>query len=131
MITDPPYADNVNYSELADFFYVWLRLALKSKHPFFVPEYCPKVPEIVENKSRGFSNAIFATASKMYLQEQNRHSNRPACSCSPIIIPAPSSGLTCAMLFVLPATSSSAFIPFTVRKNRRSTTEITNRFRTI
>ncbi len=59
VVTDPPYADNVNYSELADFFYVWLRLLLKSEHPFFSPEYCPKVPEIVENKSRGFSNADF------------------------------------------------------------------------
>ncbi|WP_160147203.1 DNA methyltransferase [Thermomonospora echinospora] len=25
VITDPPYMDNVHYSELADFFYVWLR----------------------------------------------------------------------------------------------------------
>ena len=26
--TDPPYFDSLNYSRLADFFYVWLRLAL-------------------------------------------------------------------------------------------------------
>jgi putative DNA methylase len=29
IVTDPPYFDNVHYSELADFFYVWLRLALQ------------------------------------------------------------------------------------------------------
>lgn len=29
VITDPPYFDNIQYSELADFFYVWLRLGLK------------------------------------------------------------------------------------------------------
>lgn len=28
VITDPPFFDNVNYSELADFFYVWLRQIL-------------------------------------------------------------------------------------------------------
>lgn len=28
VITDPPYADNVNYSKLSDFFYVWIKLVL-------------------------------------------------------------------------------------------------------
>lgn len=55
VITDPPYADNVNYAELADFFYVWLRLALKERYPAFLPEHTPKLAEIVENKSRGVS----------------------------------------------------------------------------
>jgi len=59
VITDPPYADNVNYSELADFFYVWLRLVLKSEDIQFAPEYCPKTGEIVENRSRGLSMQDF------------------------------------------------------------------------
>ena len=25
IVTDPPFFDNVNYSELADFFFVWLK----------------------------------------------------------------------------------------------------------
>lgn len=29
VITDPPYCDNVMYSELADFYHVWLRIGLK------------------------------------------------------------------------------------------------------
>ena len=53
VITDPPYVGNVNYAELADFFYVWVRLALKSRYPHFAPEYTPKVEEIVENRARG------------------------------------------------------------------------------
>ncbi|HRY51427.1 MAG TPA: hypothetical protein P5186_25540, partial [Candidatus Paceibacterota bacterium] len=59
VITDPPYAGNVNYSELYDFFYVWLRLPLKEKYDCFNPEYTPKIPEIIENKSRGLSNEDF------------------------------------------------------------------------
>ena len=53
VITDPPYADNVNYSELADYFYVWLRLILAKTYPHFSPEVTPKIEEIIENPTRG------------------------------------------------------------------------------
>lgn len=53
VITDPPYAGNVNYSELADFFYVWLRLLLSKAYPHFSPEITPKVEEVIENPYRG------------------------------------------------------------------------------
>ena len=33
VITDPPFGDNIYYSDLANFFYAWLRLPLKSKYP--------------------------------------------------------------------------------------------------
>jgi len=59
VVTDPPYADNVNYSELADFFYVWLRLIFKADDAQFAPEYCPKTAEIIENRSRGLSMQDF------------------------------------------------------------------------
>ncbi|NVM22146.1 MAG: DUF1156 domain-containing protein [Desulfobacterales bacterium] len=52
-ITDPPYVGNVNYAELSDFFYVWLRLALKYRYPHFAPEYAPKAEEVIENRIRG------------------------------------------------------------------------------
>lgn len=52
VITDPPYAGNVNYSELSDFFYVWLRLILSKKYIWFTPEYAPKLEEVVQNKIR-------------------------------------------------------------------------------
>jgi adenine-specific DNA methylase len=59
VITDPPYADNVNYSELADFFYVWLRLTLKDSYREFLPELTPKAEEVIENPTRDRSAADF------------------------------------------------------------------------
>jgi len=59
VITDPPYAGNVNYSELADFFYVWLRLLLKQRYAAFQPELCPKIQEIIENRARGLDGESF------------------------------------------------------------------------
>ena len=53
VITDPPYAGNVNYSELSDFFYVWLRLILGKRYKCFAPDYTPKSEEIIQNKTRG------------------------------------------------------------------------------
>lgn len=64
VITDPPYADNVNYSELADFFYVWLRLALLDREPCFAPDSTPKTCEIVENRTRGVSREQYADGLK-------------------------------------------------------------------
>ncbi|MBI4468461.1 MAG: DUF1156 domain-containing protein [Acidobacteria bacterium] len=61
VVTDPPYVGNVNYAELADFFYVWLRLALKDRYPHFAPEYTPKVEEIVENTVRKRTRKDFFT----------------------------------------------------------------------
>jgi len=53
VITDPPFGDLLQYSELADFFYVWLRLALKDKYPeYFRADYTPKSLEAVANKFR-------------------------------------------------------------------------------
>lgn len=53
IITDPPFGGLLHYSELADFFYVWLRLALKNKYPeIFGPEYTPKSLEAVANRAR-------------------------------------------------------------------------------
>ena len=53
VITDPPFGGLLHYSELSDFFYVWLRLALKDKYPdYFRPEYTPKSLEAVANRAR-------------------------------------------------------------------------------
>lgn len=53
VITDPPFGDLLHYSELSDFFYVWLRLVLKGKYPaIFDGEYAPKSLEAVANKAR-------------------------------------------------------------------------------
>ena len=53
VITDPPFGDLVQYSELADFFYVWLRLPLKDLYPdIFSADYTPKTLEAVANRFR-------------------------------------------------------------------------------
>lgn len=53
VITDPPFGGLLHYSELSDFFYVWLRLALKDKYPdYFSSDYTPKSLEAVANKAR-------------------------------------------------------------------------------
>jgi putative DNA methylase len=51
--TDPPYYDNVGYSDLSDFFYVWLRRSLKSIYPNeFSTLTAPKDAELVANPYR-------------------------------------------------------------------------------
>jgi adenine-specific DNA methylase len=53
VITDPPFGGLLHYSELSDFFFVWMRLPLKEKYPeIFGPEYTPKSMEAVSNKAR-------------------------------------------------------------------------------
>lgn len=53
VITDPPFGGLLHYSELSDFFHVWLRLLLASPYPDqFLPEYTPKALEAVTNRAR-------------------------------------------------------------------------------
>lgn len=53
VITDPPFGGLLHYAELSDFFYVWLRLALKNVYPDeFGPEFTPKALEAVSNEAR-------------------------------------------------------------------------------
>lgn len=51
--TDPPYYDNIGYSDLSDFFYVWLRRSLRGIHPQLVGTMLtPKAEELVANPYR-------------------------------------------------------------------------------
>ena len=53
IVTDPPYYDNIDYSDLSDFFYVWLRLLLRSTYPdLFSGILVPKGEEMVANRHR-------------------------------------------------------------------------------
>jgi hypothetical protein len=53
VLTDPPFEGLLHYSEVSDFFHVWLRLVLKKRYPsLFAPEYTPKTLEVVANRSR-------------------------------------------------------------------------------
>jgi len=55
VITDPPFGNNLFYADLADFFYVWMRLPLLKRYrgmperKYFEPERTPHAVEAVEN----------------------------------------------------------------------------------
>jgi putative DNA methylase len=51
--TDPPYYDNIPYADLSDFFYLWLRRALRSTFPNLLSTIAvPKVEELVATSYR-------------------------------------------------------------------------------
>lgn len=51
--TDPPYYDNIGYSDLSDYFYVWLRRNLRDIHPELLSTMLvPKAEELVANPYR-------------------------------------------------------------------------------
>jgi putative DNA methylase len=52
-VTDPPYYDNIGYADLSDYFYVWLRRALKTVHPtLFSTLLVPKEQELIASPYR-------------------------------------------------------------------------------
>lgn len=60
IFTDPPYYDNVPYSYLSDFFYVWLKRTIGQLYPeLFSTPLAPKSSEIVAYSERdgGFENS--------------------------------------------------------------------------
>lgn len=53
VLTDPPYYDNVPYSYLSDFFYVWLKRSIGHLYPeLFITYLTPKKQEIVAYPER-------------------------------------------------------------------------------
>lgn len=53
IVVDPPYADNVQYSELANFFYVWLKRTVGRHYPeWFSTPLCEDAQEAVMNPAR-------------------------------------------------------------------------------
>jgi len=51
--TDPPYYDNIGYSDLADFFYVWLRRSIGEAYPtLFKTLLTPKAEELIATPFR-------------------------------------------------------------------------------
>lgn len=51
--TDPPYYDNINYADLSDFFYLWLRRTLRDEYPQVLSTLLtPKTQELVASAHR-------------------------------------------------------------------------------
>ncbi|MEM2619574.1 MAG: DUF1156 domain-containing protein, partial [Candidatus Hadarchaeales archaeon] len=76
VFTDPPYYDNVPYSYLSDFFYVWLKRSVGDLYPdLFSGPLTPKSKEIVaytHNKSWEEAKNFFEENLKKSFQEIHR-----------------------------------------------------------
>jgi putative DNA methylase len=74
---DPPYYDNVMYSECSDFFYVWMKRTLGNVYPeFFIDELTDKDNEAVANVARFES---VGRGSKRELAEKDYERKMAAC----------------------------------------------------
>lgn len=61
--SDPPYYDNIDYSDLSDFFYVWLRRNLRNTYPsLFGTMLVPKDEELIATPFRHEGSAEDAKA---------------------------------------------------------------------
>ena len=53
LVTDPPYFAQINYADLSDYFYIWMRRAMRSVHAdLFATLATPKEGELVANPAR-------------------------------------------------------------------------------
>lgn len=59
VITDPPFFDNVHYSQLADFFYVWIR-EMMSREGVFREGTTRSTEEVQQTDSRRFTDNLIA-----------------------------------------------------------------------
>ncbi|WP_048151385.1 DUF1156 domain-containing protein [Palaeococcus ferrophilus] len=76
VFTDPPYYDNVPYSYLSDFFYVWLKRTLGELYPeLFMTPLTPKSKELVaytQNQDWEAAKRYFEEGMKQALREIHR-----------------------------------------------------------
>lgn len=73
VVVDPPYDDNVQYSELADFFYVWLKRTQAHRHPeWFTTYLCDHDEEAVVNISRFRAERISPAEAKKAARKHYR-----------------------------------------------------------
>jgi len=69
IITDPPYYSNIQYGELSDFFYVWMKRSIGHLYPeAFKYELTPKKEEIVVNKFQNKDEKWFENKLKEVLE---------------------------------------------------------------
>jgi putative DNA methylase len=65
VVTDPPYYDNISYSDLSDFFFVWLKRSIGHLFPEdFAASHTPKKLEAIAHKARHGGN--LETARRRY-----------------------------------------------------------------
>jgi putative DNA methylase len=76
VLTDPPYYDNVPYSYISDFFYVWLKRTIGELYPeLFATPLTPKSEEVVAYTNGGDADEAkkrFESMLTMAFREMNR-----------------------------------------------------------
>jgi len=71
VVTDPPYYDAVPYSDLSDYFYVWLKRTLPSEHGFD-SELTPKAEECILDEAQGKDRIFFESQMVKAMRESRR-----------------------------------------------------------
>lgn len=72
IITDPPYYDNIQYSELSEYFYVWLHHVLRDEYEEFSAPHVASAREIVQNPRAGKDAEFFIDSLTNVFSECNR-----------------------------------------------------------
>jgi putative DNA methylase len=70
--TDPPYYDAVPYSDLSDFFYVWLKRTLPRQNSLFSDQLAPKSEECIVDETKGKNRLFFEKAMAEAMSESRR-----------------------------------------------------------
>ena len=112
--TDPPYFDNVQYAELMDFCYVWLRLALEKEFEAFKAASTKTFEELTGNEVMGRGLDHFTSGlSRVFCHYSGAlkpgapfvftfHHNDPT-AYIPIIVAVLDAGLDCTVTLPAPA----------------------------
>ncbi len=114
VFTDPPYFGNVQYAELMDFCYVWLRKLIGSNHPEFASPTTRNASELTGNVNMGRDLAHFTDGlSKIFQSAAKRlDSGRPLAftyhhnkldAYIPLAVAILDAGLVCSMSLPCPA----------------------------
>ena len=114
VFTDPPYFGNVQYAELMDFCFVWLRRLVGNEHPQFAVETTRHAAELTGNAnmgrdlahftegiSRSFRKAAASLKEGGPLAFTYHHNQLPAYF--PIVVAILDTGLTCSASLPCPA----------------------------
>ena len=119
MFTDPPYFDHVQYAELIDFCFTWLRQALAHVEPAFAQGTTRSLAELTGNQTLGRDLEHFAAGISQVFQRFGSalkpgrpfvftyHHNDPL-AYVPLVLAILDAGLDCTATFPAPAEMSAS-----------------------
>ena len=73
LISDPPYYDAIPYSDLSDFFYVWMKRSIGFLYPdVFSTQLTPKRSEIIQNPTQNKSKEFFEEKMQSFFNKAHK-----------------------------------------------------------